>query len=320
MSFMKSSLQHYGLLYYWKSLHKTLLIISFFCFFTSFLLSKPVSDRQKEQKAAEKKIDSKMIALKLQKHIAGSIAKSLAPEKWGEAQSLIKKAAAADQNGKSDIADQKYAAAGQILLSIEREHPFKRLNNGDMQLGHITLHKKTKTISFPAKVAYHKEMPVEVILSKPDAERSYETLFTSTMRPLHLQTMLYLAGYMNGSRAGGYKNSKQGDPLKLSVRITSEDGKKSITKPVEDFLCISETKEPWKQKYWIFVGSNVDKGRLIADLTGESVISWCVSPAIIQPSDEGVASGETHLDLVENKEFPNKSKILFIISPPDEKQ
>lgn len=105
----------------------------------------------------------------------------------------------------------------------------------------------------------------------------------------------------------------------LSVRITSEDGKKSITKPVEDFLRVSKTGEPWKQKCWIFVGSNIDKGRLTADITGESVISWCVSPAIIQPSDEGVATGKIHLDLIENKEFPDKSEVLFIISPPDQK-
>ena len=317
---MSSYLQYSGLSTHWRSFYKALLMSFFLCLSLSLLAAAALPDRHGGREATEKKVDNKKIALKLQKYIAGSISKSLSPGKWAEAQSLIRKAAVAEQNGKEGLADQKYTEAGEVLLAIEKEHPFKRLKNGDMQLGQVFLQKKTRTISFPAKVAYHKEMPVEVILSKPDAERSYETLFTSTIRPIHLQTMLYLAGYMNGSRSEEDKNIRQGDPLKLSVRIISEGGKKSITKPVEDFLCISETGVPWKQKYWIFVGSNVDKGQLVADLTGESIISWCVSPAIIQPSDEGVASGKKHLDLVENKEFPNKSEILFIISPSDKKQ
>ena len=125
---------------------------------------------------------------------------------------------------------------------------------------------------------------------------------------------------MNGSRNSDNKKVQQGSQLKLSITFTPEGSKKPITKRVEQLMLDDATNSVWKQKYWIFVGSNAHKGRLIADLTGESILTWCHGSAIIQPSDDSIASGKSHLSVNKLNDVPDKTKVVFLISPVKRKK
>ena len=262
---------------------------------------------------SEKNITAKKTVLELQKRISGTLSVSLDPDNWQYAQKLIKEASVLEKGGKRGEADAKYSAAGEIMLSIVKAHPYKELKDNIITLGKITLDRKERRISFPAKVSYHADMPVEVILCREDSERSYETLFVSEISPLHLQTVMYLAGYMNGMRKPGNKDIKQGSLVDISVQKMSPEGV-VITKNITDFLT-PDKGEDLDNIHWVFVGSNVLKGELVAELSGESIISWCVSSVIIEPDNEDIASGKIQLNLNQLPEFKNGTEVEFIITP-----
>jgi hypothetical protein len=278
-----------------------------------FTLNAETADNTLEKDAVNQKLIPKDIALKLQKSLVSKISPRLDPQGWKKASDLLNEADSLEKEGKKKEASEKYTQAGQILLKIEKEHPYKSFKNGNIKLGKILLDKKKKTISFPAIVKYQPDMPVEVLLCTPLADRNYEALFFSTIRPIHLQTILYLAGYENGARVENNKKVKQGSRLRLFIKYTPKNGAAPIIKSVEEFLCDEKTERKWQNKYWIFVGSNAYKGRLLADITGESIITWCSESAIIQPSDDNAASGKSHLILKKQDNIPNESKITFII-------
>ncbi len=299
----------------YQNLFKHLKFFVSICFIIGVM---QINQSMAEKKTGQSKIRSattKEIALKLQAHLKDSISISLAPKRWLEAGTIIKKAVELENEGEKLKSTESFSEAGKILLSIEKDHPFRKLSDSKIQLGEILFDKKTKIISFPATITYHEDMPVEVLLCKTKANRAYESIFVSDIRPIHLQTILYLAGYMNGSRNSDNKKVQQGARLKLSISFTPEGADKVIARPVEDFLFNDGTNSLWKHKYWIFVGSNAEKGRLTSDLTGEMIITWCVGPAIIQPSDHTIASGKTHLSVNKLKEFPDKAKVTFLIFP-----
>jgi len=285
-----------------------------------FFLMADIENSKLPSKDVQEKVTSKDMALKLKKYLSKTISISLSPNRWENALTILKDAENLEKEGDVAKSSERYFEAGQILLKIEKEHPYKEFKNGNIKLGEILYDKKRRTISFPATVKYNKDMPVEVLVCKPQSERNYETLFISDIRPLHLQTILYLAGCVNGSRDIGDEKIKQGSRLRLFIQYIPQEGKTPIVKRVEEFFYNTETGLPWKQKYWIFVGSNVDKGRLISDLTGESIITWCVGSSIIQPADDDIASGKSHLDLIKNSDIPDKSNVTFIIEINEDKR
>ena len=262
---------------------------------------------------SEKNITVKNTVLKLEKRLSGTLSVSLDPDSWQYAQKLIKEAAALEKGGKRKEADAKYSAAGQIMLSIVKAHPYKELKENIITLGKITLDRNRRKISFPAEVSYHADMPVEVILCRENSERSYETLFVSNVSPLHLQTVMYLAGYLDGTRKPGNKDEKQGSLVDISVRETTPEGA-VITKNITDFLKPEKGKE-LENFHWVFVGSDIFKGKLLAEISGESIISWCVSSAIIEPDNEDIASGKIQLLLRQLPDFKNGTEVEFIITP-----
>ena len=290
-------------------------LFSILLFSTSFLLFSAPTPSGKNLMSDLGSHSPKELTLKLKRYLENSISASLDRKSWKKAMELLAQAEQRESGGEVKKAQELYIEAGKILLSIDKKHPYRQLSESKITLGQITLDKKSQTISFPAKITYNKDMPVEVILSTPNAYRSYETLFTSTINPLHLQTILYLAGYMNGVRTADNQGSKQGDHLFLYIQNLPKDGSKIVTKPVGDFLRVYETGEVWKPKYWVFVGSKIDQGQLVAERTGESILSWCVASTIIEPSDDLVAKGDHSLSLCRDKAFPDKSDVIFIILP-----
>jgi hypothetical protein len=127
--------------------------------------------------------------------------------------------------------------------------------------------------------------------------------------------MLYLAGYLNGSRIEDDKENPQGARLSISIKYTPEGQRNAVIKRIEEFLYSEKTGLMWKQKYWVFVGSDIDKGKLLADLTGESILTWCIQSSILQPSDTGVASGKVHLVSKSIDNIPENSKVILMLEP-----
>ena len=231
-------------------------------------------------------------------------------------ENLLKKAENAQKDKKTAECAKLTAEAAELIRKINLEHPFRREKNGDVILGGIRYSRKKNEITFPAEVSYHPEMPVEVLICRSDSERVYETLFTAGIRPLHLQTILYIAGCMNGARTKNKKQVRMGDVLHLSVRYKTKNGEVK-ERNIEDIL--TADKKPEKNRKmladWIFVGSSVYKGKLVSDLTGESVLVWSVSSSILAPSSDKVAGGAIHVEFKKYDDLPNHKKITFVLKP-----
>jgi hypothetical protein len=187
--------------------------------------------------------------------MTGTIVPAIDERQWQTATMLFRKGEKQEQDGRKKEASDSYSESGQILTKMKQAHPYAVLHDGRIRLGQIILDKKNQTLSFPAKITYPAEMPVEVILCRPDSERNYETLMVSSIRPLHLQTMLYLAGFMNGARVPNKKDVRRGDLLDIFIEYRTKAGT-AVKRNLDEFL-VKESGGTIKGVRWVFVGSNV---------------------------------------------------------------
>ncbi|MFW6413859.1 MAG: YdjY domain-containing protein [Verrucomicrobiota bacterium] len=184
----------------------------------------------------------------------------------------------------------------------------KQLPGGDLKLGDIILHRDTKTISFPAEMNLRKG-PLEVLIATSRG-RLHESLLETDIRPLHLQTFLYLLGLDNGARMPSGHDAEepegssphqdtsassreadeeegQGDLVDLDIRW-EEDGK-TRTRPIEEYIINTHEDRTMKRHGWVFVGSSVKDGKFLADIEGNIALTWSIGSTVLDiPAEEGI--------------------------------
>lgn len=180
---------------------------------------------------------------------------------------------------------------------------FERLPNGDIRIGKVTLHRKERQISFPAKVvmvpstAAQSERGgiIEVLVAGANG-RLYEAVFGTDALPSHVQIMLILLGANNGGRIH-HQQRPQGDLVDIDVEWKRADGTIAV-EPIENFLQDTRTQKTMARIGWVFTGTNVQDGKACADTEGNVVLSW--------------SCGNTILD---SPEWQAAQKNLFIVNP-----
>ncbi|MCF7853949.1 MAG: YdjY domain-containing protein [Candidatus Pacebacteria bacterium] len=165
-----------------------------------------------------------------------------------------------------------------------RDIRFQRLPNGDVKLGQIHLHRKSRTLSFPATINLDSGA-LEVLIATPEG-RLHESLLSSAASPFRLQTMLFLLGVENGPRRPDEKGN-QGDLVDIDLEWTKKDGT-TVREPVETWVLNSKTNEPMKRRGWVFVGSRISDGMFVAETEGNLVVTYSIGETILDiPSTEG---------------------------------
>lgn len=161
---------------------------------------------------------------------------------------------------------------------------FRRLGNGDIALGGIRLHHRARELSFAARLHDAEYNRLEVLVATP-CGRLHETLLCADIRPLHLQTMLYLLGLENGVRTP-QSTMRQGAVLDIELEWTDASGR-CHREPVENWIHDMRTGTNMARSGWIFVGSSVAHGVLQAGRQGNLVLLYCQGETILATADSG---------------------------------
>ncbi len=186
------------------------------------------------------------------------------------------------------------------------------LPNGDIVLGHITLHRQQGTLSFPAAMHEPGVRELEVLIATPIG-RLHETLVVADVRPLHLQVLLYLLNLRNGPRLPD-ADGTQGDLVNLDLEWTDQDGRKTV-EPIEKWVVDNQTGQPMQRLGWVFTGSPIADNNLLADTTGNLVLVYSVGETILDiPSPLG--NDDIHFSVNRDKKQPGPEAPVRVIVTP----
>lgn len=213
-----------------------------------------------------------------------------------------------------NAAQEPAAVAGAEAGKIEPVE-FERLPGGDVRVGDITLHRKSKELSFPARINQERGL-LEVLIATP-VGRLHESLIRTKASPFHLQTLLYLLGLKNGTRLPT-EEGEQGDLVNIDLEWTRENDT-TVREPVERWVLDSRTGKPMKRIGWVFVGSSISEGVFLASATGNIALLYSIGDSILDIPDPA-GSDDTIFDANPEKRKPGKdAKVRVIISPREQK-
>jgi len=166
-----------------------------------------------------------------------------------------------------------------------------KLPNGDLLVAGITVRRQAKELAFPG--AFKQEAgALEVIIAHPHG-RVHETLLTTEIKAIQLQTMLYLLGAQNGARLPGGK-VPQGTLVDIFLEWTDQEGKLH-RRPVEDWILDRRTNQPMKPIGWTFVGSTIKQGAFLADSEGNVALNYSVGETVLDlPDPKSQEDDELH--------------------------
>ena len=189
--------------------------------------------------------------------------------------------------------------------------PCKRLDNGDLILGEIRLHRRERELSFPAAIN-QLAGALEVLISTPSG-RLHEALLRTTAKPLHLQTMLYLLGMRNGRRLGG-PDGRQGDIVDIDIEWKRETGE-VVREPVEAWILDQRTGKKAERYGWVFVGSAVSDGVFLADATGNVAVTYSVSDTVLDIPDRAGEDDTLFVANTSKREPGLDASVRVIVTP-----
>jgi len=187
----------------------------------------------------------------------------------------------------------------------------QRLPNGDLRLGEITVHRQQRQLSFPAAINMNSGL-LEVLIATP-LGRLHESLLVTDASPLHLQTLLYLIGLQNGPRFPD-ANGKQGAIVDIDLEWQVHSGEK-VVEPIESWIIDNRTDMPMTRYGWVFTGSSVDNGVVLAETNGNLAVLYTTSDTILDIPDKS-GDLDTYFHGNENKTHPGlKAAVRVIITP-----
>lgn len=182
------------------------------------------------------------------------------------------------------LADTAAVVDTATLFSTAEQAAIKQLGatitpEGNVRLGNVTLDPKRKEISFEGYFKIVANDILEVLIATP-AGRAHEALVVADIDPLHLQVLLYLAGYENGARKPG---DKQGALFRIEAQ--PEGGGR---RPIEEYIRHISRKGHEPIRDWVFVGSSFDGGDCLATREGNVALLWSYGQSIFDnPMPDG---------------------------------
>ncbi len=142
----------------------------------------------------------------------------------------------------------------------------KKIKDGVLQVGNILVNKKEGSVLINGQVNMQEGL-VEY-LACGSFGKLHESVLRLYSEPFHIQIALLLLGLEPGKRKlkkQGALGIPSGDPIEIWVSWFSDD-KKTITHRAEDLLFNKQSGRAMKETQWIFTGSQVIKGRFMAQV------------------------------------------------------
>jgi hypothetical protein len=162
----------------------------------------------------------------------------------------------------------------------------KMLENGNIRLGAVEVDPKARAIRFDGEFNM-KEGGLEYAIVAHHG-KLHESLLRTAISPYDLQVALVLLGMKSGRPLDyqGDPRAPEGDPVVISVEW--QDGGKSNKARIEDLVVNMKNKKPMARMNWVFTGSKIVEGRLMAQIERSLVAIFHDPAAIIDnPLPEG---------------------------------
>jgi len=172
----------------------------------------------------------------------------------------------------------------------EQEMAFLRQVGGEvlpdqnLRIGEVTIHRREREISFPAKVNMTTG-ELEVLICT-ERGRRHESLLVASVKTFDLQLAMVLLGWNNGTRKAG-KAIPQGDLL--TVTVQPEGGARL---PIEQWLLNRKTGQVQQEATaWVFIGSSFNHlGDSSAEIDGNLINLWSFGGTVV---DNASKTGDT---------------------------
>lgn len=191
--------------------------------------------------------------------------------------------------------------------------PFiKKLDDGVLKVGNIIVNKNKGSVLIQGNVNMQEGL-VEYL-----ACGTYGKLHESVLRldsePFHIQIALLLLGLEPGDKhldMQGAHGIPDGDPIDIQVSWLNED-KQTIIHRAEDLLLNVKTGQVMKRTHWVFTGSQIIKGKFMAQVE-HSIASTYHDPYAIIDHPLKTGTDDT-LYFANNMTLPPKGTMInFII-------
>ena len=159
---------------------------------------------------------------------------------------------------------------------------------GVLQIGGVKLEKKTRRVSFPAKLNMT-DGPLEYLLVT-GVGKLHESLLRTDIGPHHLQVAMLLLG-AKGMQVAPLTNAPAGGPITqelggrnpplpgdaVLVEVAWTQNGKAHRKPAEELIYNKRTQKPMARGPFTFTGSRIWQGKFIAETEG-SIIALITDP------------------------------------------
>ena len=170
--------------------------------------------------------------------------------------------------------------------------PIVKLALGVFRLGEIQIHKKARSVTFPAQVNMDKGLLGYLLVQS--GGKTHESLLRTDVDPYYLNIALLLLGFEGTNRPlpeQGVPDTPKGDAVEISIIYRDDDRNRKV--PAETWIekSIGEKKESPSMK-WIYTGSKVMQGTFLAQAEGSVVAVYHDPAALIDNAASGGESDE----------------------------
>jgi len=188
----------------------------------------------------------------------------------------------------------------------------QKIEDGVLRVGSIMVNKKEGSVLVMGQVNMQEGL-VEYLACGVSG-KLHESVLKLYSEPFHIQLALLLLGLEPGKnhlKRQGDHGIPQGDPIEIWVTWFSYD-KKTITHRAEDLLFNKKTGLTMEKTPWIFTGSQIVKGRFMAQVEHSIAATYHDPYAII---DHPLKNGSDDTIYYANKEIlpPKGTTIKFLI-------
>lgn len=186
-----------------------------------------------------------------------------------------------------------------LLADSQKMPEVKQIDATRYQLGAIEINSKKRTVTFPAKVEQN-EVLLEYLVVTPQG-KVHESLFITEIDPLELNIAMKLLGFQeskeliqvldeNYESTGVYFKAK--DALvkqlsRLSITVQWDIDGKQVSYHPHQLIHVESTGSNMPEAPWIYSGSELNKGKLQAAITGDIIAIFTDRTALINYSGEG---------------------------------
>lgn len=176
----------------------------------------------------------------------------------------------------------------------------ERIDANLYRVGDVVVDTKDRAVTFPAKVNLTQGI-LEVLICT-EYGKTHESLFSTRVKPLHLNVALLMLG-LEGGHAVKYQGDPtkpEGSPVEIWVKV-KEDEKERLVR-AEDWVYNTHARRPMLRTPWVYVGSVLTPDGFMAQREGQIVTTFHDPFALIDNPLPG--GGDDTVYVVHTKAVP----------------